>query len=149
MKRCRRGHIPQCRSILDCNIPTPPQSRIQAFRLTAQGRDALPAPGDNLYAEIDHLLIPRFETILTPAATNLEEMIATCENLSVPPVGRRIRRIYLCDESVKEVASRLRCPIDNGQISPSKWDHTRPRASFPQQYPDTVFARCEDAPKPA
>ena len=62
MKRRRCGRITQCRSILDSNTPTTPQRRIQAFRLRAQSHDALPAPGHNLHAEIDDLLIPRFET---------------------------------------------------------------------------------------
>ncbi len=152
MKRRRRGHITQCRSILDSNAPTPPQGRIQAFSLSAQSHDALPAPGNNLHAEVDDLLIPRFETTLTSATTDLEEMIATRENLSVPPVGRRIRRIYLCDEPVQEVAARLRCPIDDGQISPSKRDHPRPRhilrPSMPRHRPREV-QECAEAGVPS
>ena len=69
MKRARRGRIAQCRSILDSNTPTPSQGRIQALCLSAQSRDALPAPGHDLHAEIDDLLIPRFETTVTSAAT--------------------------------------------------------------------------------
>ena len=149
MKRCWRGHITQYRSILDSNAPTSSQGWIQAFSLRAERCDALAAPGNNLHTEVDDLLIPGFETIVTSSTTRLEEMIATCKNLPVPPVGRRIRRIYLCDEPIEEVAARLRCPIDDGQIRPSKRDDPRPRTTFSHQRPDTVLARCQDATKPA
>ena len=90
MKKGCRGHITQCRSILDSNAPTPSQGLIQAFHFSAQIHDALPASRNYLQTEIDDLLIPWFETTLTSSATDLEEMIPTRENLPIPPVGRRI-----------------------------------------------------------